>query len=86
MGLLALILAVGGGPMAPDIPPQKVRAEFRALTPCPSTWRTTGPCPGYGIVLNVPRCAGGRSEVSNLTWLRNEDRTAKAEADVKRCR
>jgi hypothetical protein len=42
--------------------------DFRAAHPCPSTAKTTGPCPGWVVDHKYPLCAGGPDEVENMQW------------------
>lgn len=47
--------------------PTAVR-EFRHIHPCPSTGRTTGPCPGYVVDHRVALCVGGADAPFNMRW------------------
>lgn len=44
------------------------RAEFVRDTPCPSTGRSSGSCPGYVVDHVVPLCAGGADSAINMQW------------------
>jgi len=56
-----------------------MRSAFQHLTPCPSTGRTTGACPGYVVDHVVPLCANGADLPSNMQW---QSATAAKEKDV----
>jgi hypothetical protein len=46
----------------------EVKHEFQRRHPCPSTGRTTGPCPGYIKDHIVPLACGGPDDPANLQW------------------
>lgn len=45
---------------------------YKRIWPCPVTHLTSGSCVGWSINHNVPLACGGKDEVSNLTWMRND--------------
>lgn len=53
-----------------------VLREFKRLYPCPSTGRSTGPCPGWNIDHTIPLACGGCDSIPNLSWL---------PVEIKRC-
>jgi hypothetical protein len=55
----------------------EVTREFQTEHPCPSTGRTSGPCPGYWKDHIVPLACGGPDAVSNLQWQTIPDARAK---------
>jgi hypothetical protein len=77
--------------LAPSLTPAKeyrsleVKHEFQGQHPCPSTGRTTGPCPGY-IKDHVKALAcGGPDSVANLQWQTVEAAKAKDKWERKSC-
>ncbi|HKJ23371.1 MAG TPA: YHYH domain-containing protein [Myxococcota bacterium] len=48
------------------------RAEFRRRFACPSTAKTTGPCPGYEVDHKIPLACGGPDTPDNMQWLTTE--------------
>lgn len=63
-----------------------VRVEFQRATPCPSTGRTRGPCPGYEADHRIALCAGGADRVGNLQWLTITEHRRKTRDDGRECR
>jgi hypothetical protein len=53
------------------------RADFRRQSPCPSTGRTSGGCPGYVIDHQVPLKRGGTDSSANMQWQTREQARAK---------
>ncbi len=45
------------------------RRAFHSRNPCPSTGKTSGPCPGYHVDHVVPLACGGPDSPSNMQWL-----------------
>ena len=45
---------------------------YKRIWPCPSTHLTTGSCPGWALNHAVPLSCGGKDEVSNLLWMRDD--------------
>ena len=45
------------------------RRAFHSSNPCPSTGKTSGPCPGYHVDHVVPLACGGSDKPSNMQWL-----------------
>ncbi len=58
---------------------------FQHVHPCPSTNRTTGPCPGYQKDHRVPLCFSGADEIWNLQWLSIKEHRAKTVLDDRAC-
>lgn len=56
-----------------------VISAFRKVHPCPSTMQFSGACPGYAINHVIPLACGGRDQVSNMMWLRNELKSCAAD-------
>ncbi len=50
---------------------ESAKAAFRRTHPCPSTGRTSGPCPGYAIDHRTPLYKGGSDTPANMQWLSN---------------
>jgi hypothetical protein len=44
------------------------RQAFQRSTPCPSTGKTTGPCPGYVVDHVKPLKRGGADAPGNMQW------------------
>ncbi len=66
--------------------PAPLRAEFQRLSPCPSTGKPRGPCPGYQIDHREALICGGRDELANLQWLPVAEHREKTRVEVKLCR
>jgi hypothetical protein len=49
-----------------------VLRAFKRHHPCPSTGKTSGPCPGFAIDHVIPLANGGCDSVHNLQWLPHE--------------
>jgi len=49
-----------------------VAAAYKRIWPCPSTHEKYGPCPGWSVNHAVPLACGGKDEVSNMLWMRND--------------
>jgi 5-methylcytosine-specific restriction endonuclease McrA len=58
-------------PVEPDGPARSsaARAAFRRRHACPSTGRTTGPCPGFEVDHKIPLACGGPDTPDNMQWL-----------------
>jgi hypothetical protein len=84
--LIVLLLACGAAGAAERS--RAVRAEFVRENACPSTGRTSGPCPGWQVDHVVPLCLGGPAvdTKSNLIWRTVADHKQKTREDVKLCR
>ena len=59
--------------------------EFQREHPCPSTGRTSGPCPGYWKDHIVPLACGGPDTLSNLQWQTIAGAKAKDRWERKTC-
>jgi hypothetical protein len=62
------------------------KQEFRRSAPCPSTNKTTGPCPGYEVDHKKALMNGGADHPKNMQWLKKENHTAKTKQDVADCK
>ena len=51
--------------------------KFERANPCPSTGRTTGPCPGYVIDHVQPLERGGADSPNNMQWQTTAEAKAK---------
>lgn len=49
-----------------------VITAYRRFWPCPSTNLHSGPCPGWAINHSIPLACGGKDEVSNMLWMRDD--------------
>lgn len=57
--------------------PHAVRA-FRKATPCPSTGRRSGACPGYEVDHVTPLACGGADVPGNMQWLTKAENRRKS--------
>ena len=62
-----------------------VAREFEREQPCPSTGKTSGPCPGYRKDHIVPLACGGPDTVSNLQWQTIREARAKDHWERRGC-
>ena len=46
----------------------EAKAAFKRQQPCPSTGKSSGPCPGYVIDRVKPLACGGVDDPSNMQW------------------
>jgi hypothetical protein len=46
----------------------EAKAAFKRQQPCPSTGKSSGPCPGYVIDHVKPLACGGADDPSNMQW------------------
>lgn len=65
--LVAAMPAQAGSKRSPWVPKQ-----FQYTHPCPSTGRTTGPCPGYVRDHVIPLACGGSDSTMNMQWQTTE--------------
>jgi hypothetical protein len=61
-------------------------AEFKRMSPCPSTGLRRGACAGYVVDHVVPLCAGGPDAASNMQWQTVADAKVKDRAERAQCR
>jgi hypothetical protein len=54
------------------------RNTFMQRSPCPSTGRAHGSCPGWVIAYETPLCSGGSEEADNMLWQSIAEADAKA--------
>jgi hypothetical protein len=59
--------------------------SFKRQHPCPSTGKTSGPCPGYVIDHIVPLCASGPDATYNMQWQTLEQGKEKDRWERKEC-
>jgi hypothetical protein len=64
----------------------QVRADFKKASPCPSTGKSRGACPGYHIDHKVALMNGGRDDTSNMQWLAEGAHRQKTKADFADCK
>ena len=62
------------------------KSDFKRAHPCPSTRRSTGPCPGYVIDHVNPLACGGADSPSNMQWQTTADAKAKDKTERIGCR
>jgi hypothetical protein len=55
----------------------RAKDVFMREHPCPSTGKTSGPCPGYVIDHVVPLKRGGADDPSNMQWQTTSESKAK---------
>lgn len=63
----------------------KAKRDFQRGQPCPSTWRSAGPCPGYQIDHTVPLACGGPDTPANMQWLSLEAKRQKDRVERRNC-
>lgn len=61
----------------------KARRAFMKLYPCPSTGKTSGPCPEYRADHIIPLACGGADHWMNFQWLTVDDWKAKSKWERK---
>jgi hypothetical protein len=64
------------------------RAEvnaFKRQSPCPSTGKPSGRCPGYIVDHVRPLCAGGPDNPTNMQWQTVSDAKAKDRLERQEC-
>src|SRR5216684_5777122 len=79
LGFLSVLPNAGSA--RPDRSPEVTR-EFQRQNPCPSTRKTSGPCPGYVKDHIVPLACGGADKVANLQWQTTEQARAKDRVEL----
>lgn len=62
-----------------------MRAAFQKRSPCPSTGRTEGACPGYVVDHIQPLCANGQDLPSNMQWQTKAEAARKDGIERKAC-
>jgi len=62
------------------------RAAFARQSPCPSTGKTKGRCPGYVVDHVTPLCAGGADRPSNMQWQTVQQAKKKDQLERERCK
>lgn len=60
-------------------------AEFKRISPCPSTGKQSGSCPGHIIDHIEPLCAGGLDAPSNMQWQAVDEAKEKDKGERARC-
>jgi hypothetical protein len=64
---------------------KSARNEFERENPCPSTGKTSGPCPGYVVDHVKPLECGGDDAATNMQWQTAADGKAKDKTE-RNCR
>ncbi len=64
----------------------KARNAFKRATPCPSTGKRSGPCPGFVVDHIRPLCAGGPDSPVNMQWQDIKAAKAKDRLELAECR
>jgi hypothetical protein len=76
--IVAIAVAISStAPSAREYRSREVTREFQREHPCPSTGRTTGPCPGYRRDHVESLACDGPDAVSNMQWQTIRDAKAK---------
>lgn len=83
--IFATVIASGPAEARPYRSPQ-ARAEFVRATPCPSTGKPRGACPGWEVDHVEPLKCGGADAPANMQWLTVEQHRAKTKMESKLCR
>ena len=81
--LAAATLAVASA--AADARDPAVRSEFMQSSPCPSTGKSSGGCPGYQVDHRRPLAAGGADATWNMQWLSERQHAAKTARERATC-
>jgi hypothetical protein len=84
--LLAALLLVLATTTAADARDRSQVRAFRKANPCPSTGKTTGPCPGWVVDHAWPLCAGGADDPSNMQWEQYLESLRKDRVEIALCR
>jgi hypothetical protein len=58
--------------MARSLRSQNAKNDFKKQSPCPSTGKSSGACPGYVIDHVKPLKRGGADDPSNMQWQTKE--------------
>ena len=85
-GLIVLVLAGMLYPLTGDSRDPGARRAFQKTHPCPSTGRTSGPCPGFVVDHVRPLCAGGSDTPANMQWQSLEESKRKDRLELQECR
>lgn len=64
---------------------EAVKDAFKHSHPCPTTGKTSGPCPGYVIDHIVPLCASGPDAAYNMQWQTTDQSKEKDRWERKEC-
>jgi hypothetical protein len=84
--VIAVIVGIAGSPLsAKEYRSREVTREFQREHPCPSTGRTSGPCPGYRKDHIKPLACGGPDTVQNLQWQTIPEAKAKDRWELRAC-
>lgn len=62
-----------------------VKRDFQRQSPCPSTGKPKGACPGYVKDHIKPLVCGGADAVENMQWQTKEDAKMKDKLERKNC-
>lgn len=82
---LAIILALALPLTARAHRSSSARHRFQKQHPCPSTGKTTGPCPGWVKDHVIPLACGGADAPSNMQWQTKADAKAKDKWERRGC-
>jgi hypothetical protein len=64
-------------PQAFLVETRRFATQFKKANPCPSTGKSSGPCPGYVIDHVIALKRGGAYDRSNMQWQTTADAQAK---------
>ena len=78
---LAMSSAVGALPRD-----EQQKQEFKKANPCPTTGKTSGPCPGYHVDHKKALMNGGKDRPKNMQWLAEPVHREKTKADLAKCK
>lgn len=80
-----VLLALLSATQAAEARSTAARYQFQKHTPCPSTGRPVGKCPGFVIDHIVPLACGGADASSNMQWQTVAEAKAKDRWERKDC-
>ena len=84
IAVLPILLALSVTAFA--VPRDQVHTRsFRRDNPCPSTQKTTGPCPGYHMDHTKALMNRGKDDPKNMQWLSESAHREKTKKDYAQC-